>query len=398
MQRSPVDFEVGGSSSDGFALFAADRDCDHVLLDNLSQSDAGIITGRDDVALFVRHGDVDSDPRVFRGECGKEWSRKERFGDRGRCNPQYPTGPALSANRFKRSGNFRQWGRERFSQPLARFGQSNGARCSHHQCRTVNVFQAANPLADGGSGHPEAVGCRPKVMFFSNGEEQRQKVKVGHNCPVLLIIESMIEWLHEQGGRVHFGHANEPFIREKERQMGKTVLITGASSGIGEGIARELGASGANVLLGARRCDRIEKIASDIRSAGGVAETRALDVTDRLSVAAFAAAALSMWGRIDVLVNNAGIMPLSPLAAGMQDEWERMVDVNIKGVLWGIGAVLPVMEAQGEGHQHRIHRRSFGRADGCSLLCHEICGSSHIRRLASGKQVRSGYLRQPRSR
>lgn len=159
----------------------------------------------------------------------------------------------------------------------------------------------------------------------------------------------MIEWLHEQVRGVHFSHANEPFIREKERQMGKTVLITGASSGIGEGIARELGASGANVLLGARRCDRIEKIASDIRSAGGVAETRALDVTDRLSVAAFAAAALSMWGRIDVLVNNAGIMPLSPLAAGMQDEWERMVDVNIKGVLWGIGAVLPVMEAQGEG-------------------------------------------------
>lgn len=131
--------------------------------------------------------------------------------------------------------------------------------------------------------------------------------------------------------------------------MNKTILVTGASSGIGEGIARELAAHDAKVLLGARRLDRTKAIADDIRRAGGVAEARALDVRDRASMADFAQAALDLWGRIDVLVNNAGVMPLSPLSAGKQDEWERMVDVNIKGVLWGIGAVLPTMERQGSG-------------------------------------------------
>lgn len=131
--------------------------------------------------------------------------------------------------------------------------------------------------------------------------------------------------------------------------MDKVILITGASSGIGEGIARELGGAGATVLLGARRLDRTQAIADEIARAGGTAMAMELDVTDRGSMAAFAAAAVENWGRIDVLVNNAGVMPLSPLAAGKLDEWERMIDVNIKGVLWGIGAVLPVMEAQGRG-------------------------------------------------
>lgn len=131
--------------------------------------------------------------------------------------------------------------------------------------------------------------------------------------------------------------------------MNKVILVTGASSGIGEAIARDLGASGAKVLLGARRIDRVRAIATDMVKDGGIAEPRALDVTDRASMSAFAQAALDAWGRIDVLVNNAGVMPLSPLAAGKQEEWERMIDVNIKGVLWGIGAVLPVMEAQGSG-------------------------------------------------
>lgn len=129
----------------------------------------------------------------------------------------------------------------------------------------------------------------------------------------------------------------------------KVILITGASSGIGEGVARELAATGARVLLGARRTDKLERVADDICSAGGVVRTQALDVTDKAAMAAFAQAALDLWGRIDVLVNNAGIMPLSPLSAGKHDEWERMVDVNIKGVLWGIGAVLPVMERQQAG-------------------------------------------------
>ncbi len=131
--------------------------------------------------------------------------------------------------------------------------------------------------------------------------------------------------------------------------MGKVILVTGASSGIGEAIARELGNAGAMVLLGARRLERIRLIADDIRWGGGSAEAVPLDVTSRDSMADFARFAVEKWGRIDVLVNNAGVMPLSPLAATKLDEWERMVDVNIKGVLWGIGAVLPVMEAQGAG-------------------------------------------------
>lgn len=132
--------------------------------------------------------------------------------------------------------------------------------------------------------------------------------------------------------------------------MDKVILITGASSGLGEGIARELGGAKARLLLGARRLDRIEAIAAEICDADGIADARSLDVTDRSSMAAFVQSAMDNWGRIDVLVNNAGVMPLSPLVAGKQDEWERMVDVNVKGVLWGIGAALPIMEAQGSGH------------------------------------------------
>lgn len=131
--------------------------------------------------------------------------------------------------------------------------------------------------------------------------------------------------------------------------MDKIVLVTGASGGIGEGIARELGAAGAKVLLGARRQDRIEAIAGKIREAGGTAAAMPVDVRDRAAMAAFADKALADWGRIDVLVNNAGIMPLSPLSAAKHEEWERMVDVNVKGVLWGIAAVLPHMERQGSG-------------------------------------------------
>ncbi|NPU10391.1 SDR family oxidoreductase [Bradyrhizobium sp. 83002] len=132
--------------------------------------------------------------------------------------------------------------------------------------------------------------------------------------------------------------------------MDKVILITGASSGIGAGIARELAATGARLLLGARRLDRLEALAAELRAAGGTAEVRALDVTNRADVAAFAEAARAMWGHVDVMINNAGIMPLSPMAAMKVDEWDRMVDVNIKGVLNGIAAVLPGMLARGSGH------------------------------------------------
>jgi NADP-dependent 3-hydroxy acid dehydrogenase YdfG len=132
--------------------------------------------------------------------------------------------------------------------------------------------------------------------------------------------------------------------------MDKVVLITGASSGIGAGIARELAAAGAKVMLGARRVDRLQALAEEITASGGTAQIRQLDVTDRQDVAAFAAAAHDVWGGVDVIVNNAGVMPLSPMSSLKVEEWERMVDVNIKGVLYGIAAVLPEMTARGSGH------------------------------------------------
>jgi NADP-dependent 3-hydroxy acid dehydrogenase YdfG len=130
----------------------------------------------------------------------------------------------------------------------------------------------------------------------------------------------------------------------------KVVLITGASSGIGEATARTLAANGARVVLGARRTERLEKIVAEIRARGGVAEFRKLDVTDRADMNAFVAFAREKFGRVDVIFNNAGVMPVSPMNALKVEEWDNIVDINIKGVLNGIAAVLPIMEAQGSGH------------------------------------------------
>ncbi|WIW90304.1 SDR family oxidoreductase (plasmid) [Sphingobium sp. V4] len=131
---------------------------------------------------------------------------------------------------------------------------------------------------------------------------------------------------------------------------GKVVLITGASSGIGEATARTLAEAGATVVLGARRVERLEKLVQEIEAAGGKAMAKAMDVTSQAEVAAFAEEARVRFGKIDVIVNNAGVMPLSPMAALKVDEWDRMVDVNIKGTLYGIAAVLPAMNEQGFGH------------------------------------------------
>ena len=129
----------------------------------------------------------------------------------------------------------------------------------------------------------------------------------------------------------------------------KVVLVTGASSGIGEATARELAAAGAQVVIGARRVERLQKLQAEIEAAGGTAMARALDVTSRQDVQAFVDAAVARFGRVDVIVNNAGVMPLSPMAALKVDEWDQMIDVNIRGVLHGIAATLPLMEAQGRG-------------------------------------------------
>ncbi|EJJ0992038.1 SDR family oxidoreductase, partial [Escherichia coli] len=173
--------------------------------------------------------------------------------------------------------------------------------------------------------------------------------------------------------------------------MDKVILITGASSGIGEGIARELGNAGAKVLLGARRLERIEAIAAEISNHGGIAEARELDVTNRVSMAEFVQTALDYWGRVDVLINNAGIMPLSPLAAGKQDEWERTIDVNIKGVLWGIGAVLPVMEAQGCGQI--INLGSIGALSVVPTAAVYCASKFAVRAISDGLRQESSKIR-----
>ena len=131
---------------------------------------------------------------------------------------------------------------------------------------------------------------------------------------------------------------------------GKIIVITGASSGLGEAAARHLAAQGAKVVLGARRAERIEALAEEIRTAGGEALPIATDDTERAQVANLIDTAVRDFGRVDVLINNAGIMPLSALESLKVDEWDRMIDVNIKGVLHGIAAALPHMKAQRSGH------------------------------------------------
>jgi NADP-dependent 3-hydroxy acid dehydrogenase YdfG len=130
----------------------------------------------------------------------------------------------------------------------------------------------------------------------------------------------------------------------------KVVVITGASSGLGAQAARHLAEQGATVVLGARREDRIKALAEEITAKGGTALAVETDVTDRASVQNLVDTAVETYGRIDVLLNNAGVMPLSPLENLRIDEWDLMIDVNIKGVLYGIAAALPHMKAKKSGH------------------------------------------------
>lgn len=167
-----------------------------------------------------------------------------------------------------------------------------------------------------------------------------------------------------------------------------TILITGASSGIGEATARELAARGARLFLGARRTDRLAVLAEEL---GQNAAWHSLDVVDAGSFDTFVAAAEARFGRIDALVNNAGVMPLAPLAALKRDEWKRMIDVNIHGVLNGIAAVLPRFTLQGSGHVINV----------ASIAAHMVvpsaavyCGTKHaVRAITEGLRLEHDDIR-----
>ncbi|MFC7384080.1 SDR family oxidoreductase [Sphaerisporangium rhizosphaerae] len=172
---------------------------------------------------------------------------------------------------------------------------------------------------------------------------------------------------------------------------GKIVLITGASSGIGEATARRLAADGHHVVLGARRVDRLAVLAEELRAAGGRADHGHLDVTSLDSVRAFAGRAHDRHGRVDVLVNNAGVMPLSTVDALRVDDWNQMIDVNLRGTLHGIAAVLPLMRARGAGHIVNVASTSAHRVDPTAAV---YCATKYaVRALSEGLRQESRDIR-----
>jgi NADP-dependent 3-hydroxy acid dehydrogenase YdfG len=173
----------------------------------------------------------------------------------------------------------------------------------------------------------------------------------------------------------------------------KVVIITGASSGLGEATAKRLAASGAKLMLAARREDRLKELVGAIAKSGGTATYRVTDVADRAQVEALAKETLSTYGRIDVLINNAGLMPLSPLDQVKVEEWDQMIDVNIKGVLYGIAAVLPIMRQQKSGHIINLssvagHKVFPGSAVYCATK-YAVRAISEGLRLESNGEIRS---------
>jgi NADP-dependent 3-hydroxy acid dehydrogenase YdfG len=141
----------------------------------------------------------------------------------------------------------------------------------------------------------------------------------------------------------------------------KVVVITGASSGLGEATARHLAALGAKVVLGARRTDRLEAVVADITKAGGQAVFATVDVTSKKDVENLINTAVTTYGKVDVLVNNAGYMAIAPMNQRRTDEWDRMIDINIKGLLYGVAAALPTFENQGNGHIINISSVAGGK-------------------------------------
>jgi NADP-dependent 3-hydroxy acid dehydrogenase YdfG len=159
----------------------------------------------------------------------------------------------------------------------------------------------------------------------------------------------MMRNLRAQSSQADGHHSEHDAAAMYPTVAGKVIAITGASSGIGAAAARLLAHHGAHLVLGARRVDRLATLAGEITLERGSARFRQLDVTRRVEMQDFVDYATAEFGRLDVIVNNAGVMPVSPMSAGRVDEWDRMIDVNIRGVLHGIAAALPVMQAQGAG-------------------------------------------------
>ncbi|MBW4452306.1 SDR family oxidoreductase [Nostoc sp. XA013] len=173
----------------------------------------------------------------------------------------------------------------------------------------------------------------------------------------------------------------------------KVVIITGASSGLGEATAKRLAASGAKLMLAARREDRLKELVAAITKSGGTATYRVTDVVNRAQVQTLAKETLTTYGRIDVLINNAGLMPLSPLDQVKVEEWDQMIDVNIKGVLYGIAAVLPIMRQQKSGHVINLssvagHKVFPGSAVYCATK-YAVRAISEGLRLESNGEIRS---------
>ncbi|MBK1880112.1 SDR family oxidoreductase [Pelagicoccus mobilis] len=171
----------------------------------------------------------------------------------------------------------------------------------------------------------------------------------------------------------------------------KVIVITGASSGIGEETARLLASKGARVVLGARRVERLDSLVADIQKAGGTAVAQATDVTNREQVSELIQKATTEFGQVDVVINNAGIMPVAPMAMAKVDEWDSMIDVNIKGLLYGIAAALPGMKERGEGHIINV----------ASVAGHKVfpnfsvyCGTKHaVRAISEGLRMENPDIR-----
>jgi NADP-dependent 3-hydroxy acid dehydrogenase YdfG len=199
-------------------------------------------------------------------------------------------------------------------------------------------------------------------------------------------------WLLLVGSPNLLGEETKFMERTNETRLSdKVVVVTGASSGIGEAIARRLGGAGAKLILGARRTERLQAVASEIRECGGYAVAIPADVTRYEDVMALVTEAKRRFGKLDVMVNNAGVMPLSLLRDRKLKEWERMIDVNLRGVLHGVAAALPVFEEQGRGHVINVtsvaDRMVFPTAS-------VYCATKHaVRALSEGLRLESPSVR-----